>query len=187
MTTANTIIAIQCAWIIIIPIFFVRSAKNVIHFLVCGRTWMISLCVPWDEKGWKPPIYSISALDAFALSHTEYEKVVTQRSRLNKISIFTTSSRAFSSETGKCTAVKDTITISTVWCGCLDLCAQEPATSPPLVCALHSSISTIRKVSAVLYYHNNSFNLMTLKWFRTPKDLTHRALRTVVLEDATRS
>ena len=37
--------------------FFVRSAKKILHFLVCQRTLVISLCVPRDEKGWKSLVY----------------------------------------------------------------------------------------------------------------------------------
>ena len=47
MTLANTTIAIQCEWIKIIPVFFVRSAKNIFW---CHRILVSSLCGPWDEK-----------------------------------------------------------------------------------------------------------------------------------------
>ena len=49
-TTANTTVAIQCEWLKIIPIFCQIDKKNV---LLCCRILVISVCVPWDEKGWK--------------------------------------------------------------------------------------------------------------------------------------
>ena len=36
-----------------------KSATNIIHFLVCCRILFISLCVAWDEKGWKLLLYTI--------------------------------------------------------------------------------------------------------------------------------
>ena len=49
MTIANTAITVQCEWIKIIPI---SSHQQKIYFLVCCIILVISLCVPWDEKGW---------------------------------------------------------------------------------------------------------------------------------------
>ena len=54
MTRPNTSVAVLCDWIKIIPIF-VRSVKNTL--LECHRILVISLCVPWDEKGWKSLLY----------------------------------------------------------------------------------------------------------------------------------
>ena len=48
MTTANTAIVIQCEWIKIIPIFCQIGKK--IFFLVCRRTSVISVYVPWVQK-----------------------------------------------------------------------------------------------------------------------------------------
>ena len=51
MTTANTT---AVTWMNQnYTYFFVTLAKNVICCLVCCRILVISLCVPWDEKGWK--------------------------------------------------------------------------------------------------------------------------------------
>lgn len=59
MTTANTTIAIQCEWISVIPICFVKFAKNMIHFLLCHRILEASLRVPWDEAGWKSLLWVV--------------------------------------------------------------------------------------------------------------------------------
>ena len=47
---ANTIIAFWCEWIKIIPILFVRLAKNVICLLVCRRILVVSLRVCYKMK-----------------------------------------------------------------------------------------------------------------------------------------
>ena len=47
MTTASTRIAVQCEWIKMIPIIYVRPAKNIIQFLACHRIVVIGLCV-WE-------------------------------------------------------------------------------------------------------------------------------------------
>ena len=52
MTTANATIAAWCESIKIVPIISFSLAK-IIHFLVCCRILVTSLCVPRDEKGWK--------------------------------------------------------------------------------------------------------------------------------------
>ena len=49
MTTANTTVAVQCEWLNIIAIFFVRLTK--IYILVCYRILVISLRVPRGGKG----------------------------------------------------------------------------------------------------------------------------------------
>ena len=55
MTTGNTTIAVWCEWIKIT--FFCQISKNIFF---C-RILVISLYVPWDEKGWKSLLYFISA------------------------------------------------------------------------------------------------------------------------------
>ena len=51
MATANRAITICCELIKTIPVF--RSDWQKIVFLVCCRIVVISLCVLWEEKGWK--------------------------------------------------------------------------------------------------------------------------------------
>lgn len=36
-----------------LKLFFLRSVKYIVYFWVCRRISEISLCVVWDEKGWK--------------------------------------------------------------------------------------------------------------------------------------
>ena len=79
MTTVNTTIVIWCEWIKIIPL--IRLAKKN-GFLVCRRILVISLCVPWDEKGWKLMVYyylyqgflSLSSVRAFSKSSVSFKK-----------------------------------------------------------------------------------------------------------------
>ena len=56
MTTVNSTGAVWCEGIKII-LFFLSNWQKV-YFVVCHRILVISLCVPWDEKGWKWLVYS---------------------------------------------------------------------------------------------------------------------------------
>ena len=58
MTTANTRIAAWCEWIKIIPIFFIRSAKNIFVGVLQNFS---NLCVPQGGKGWKLLLYAVRA------------------------------------------------------------------------------------------------------------------------------
>ena len=49
MTTADTI-AIWCEWMKSMPTFL--SDQQKLYFLVFHKIFVISFCVPWDEKGW---------------------------------------------------------------------------------------------------------------------------------------
>ena len=60
MTTANATTAIWCEWIKII-LFFGQISKK--YFLMCHRILVISLWVPWDEKGWKSLPYASNCLE----------------------------------------------------------------------------------------------------------------------------
>ena len=59
MTTTNATIGVQCEWIKITPLFLVRSAKIYIFFGVLQNFLVVSLCVQWDEEGWKSLLYSV--------------------------------------------------------------------------------------------------------------------------------
>ena len=49
MTTANTTIAIWCEYIKIIPIFL-SDWQKIHNFMVCHRSFVVTLRVPWDWK-----------------------------------------------------------------------------------------------------------------------------------------
>ena len=61
MTTANTTIVDQCGGIKITPTFC-QIGKKTCTLVCCGIS-VISLRVPWDEKGWKSLIQSTEVLN----------------------------------------------------------------------------------------------------------------------------
>ena len=74
MTTVNTTITILCDWVKIILTFFLRLTKKYI-FLVCCRILVISLCMLWDEKGYKSLPCSVIQMDLEYFRVLEYIKI----------------------------------------------------------------------------------------------------------------